>query len=130
MEPEVNQKTKKDSKNLETGEAVALIITLMLSHIFLHEVGSALKGDVPAAHEAINFILDPGKLISRKINQMKKGNSGGKVWDEITFQWINDETYKHMFSDPIVRDYRIAIQTMHRERENISKSKVMAAGVN
>ena len=131
-EHEVKQKTKSTEDNLDSGEAVALILSLMLSHVFISKIGTHVKDDAPMVSKIVEFILNPGEIFAKKINQtMTPGNEDGTaVWDEISYQWITKDTYAHMFSDPIVDEYVIAINTMHRESELIAYSPDMSADHN
>ena len=118
--------------NMTTGEGVDLLMSLMLTHLVVSEVGENLGKSAPAVSEVMKFVVDPGQIISKKFNQLsKKGNEKGiAVWDPIQFNWINEETYNVMFSRPIVNEYEQAIQTIHRDRENIKASETMSAEAN
>jgi hypothetical protein len=132
-----SKSAKSKSNPLSTGESVALVLSLMLTHMGAvaaieagKDTNEFISSDVgSSAANIFELILDPGVSAARLIQ--KSGGNGDKmqVWDDISMRWITEKNYKQ-YADAIIEEFSRASRNIRTFSEDLDKNPMLAISSN
>jgi hypothetical protein len=123
-----NKKEDKEEEEPLTAQGIsALLITLIMSHVFASNVADHFNTQDNVVGKAMDVLLDPAKTAQEALHQfLDEGDKETiKIWDELTMSYITWKNY-NLFATASVCEYKKSILSTRTRADFENKNSLVS----